>query len=134
MMNNAELIALRSRLISAYANSHTIGAAEAYVKMLEAEVELANFNSRRGSVKHLLALVEAVLEARKKFRTKAAQPVKPIRGRAEIALSIDEAAFAPSAVERAAPIETAPDYKSKKKGKSKGHRSSHSKKQPDLNE
>lgn len=74
MMNTEQLIALRNRLITAYANRHSFGAAEAYVEALEAEVELTNFNGRRGSVKHLLALVDAALEARRKLKSPVASP------------------------------------------------------------
>lgn len=103
MMSLAELIALRGRLIAAQANRHTIGAAEAYVRALEAEVALTDFNSRRASVRHLLALVDAALEARKLLpptNHTRAQPPKPVlqslRGQSEIAAVMNEAAFPPA--------------------------------------
>lgn len=106
MMNYADLLTLRARLVAAQANRHTIGAAEAYVRALEAEVSLVDYNSRRETVKHLLALVDAALEARKKLPTKikrqrdfshptATVESPPLRGRTEVVEHIDDAAFTP---------------------------------------
>lgn len=63
-MQMSELLDLRARFWAAKMNNHSIGAAAGYADALEKEAGPVDFEGRKHSADHLLALVEKVIRVR----------------------------------------------------------------------
>jgi hypothetical protein len=63
-MDMQELLVLRDRLVQALANKQQFASASKYAAALEAEAGPVDFNGRKHSIKHLLALIEKVVKVR----------------------------------------------------------------------